>query len=182
MDIAEVKAFVSTITYKPGYKITHDPDLSYDLKWRIETPQTECVITGRVDTVKTWVIITTFYNLNKSYIVELFSRAIKNLENHESMEWFKVEGKWVKNPHPELSNPFNCNNPYVIWKEESPEISPEALIVTSVDQTTGRVELRSSQLEHCRSGYRNNQSEFPRRLQFLRGVPGLSRKIHKLRS
>jgi hypothetical protein len=131
MTLEEIRAFVGTITYKPGYKIIEEPNIMHEcLGFRIETPLTKCVITGQEDTIKTWVRFQAKFS-TKSSIIQLFKQAIRNLENHEMTEWFKAEGKWINHPHPELQVGPQIDNyemvsvygedPYILWTEELPE-------------------------------------------------------------
>lgn len=104
-----VRALLERVTYKPGWriKVSRPTDRGLHNYWEPVTIQAQYP-TVDVNTLETIMLnlhhqidIHTAEEVSEDILVDLISHIIKGFEMHEFDEWFKLDGKHVRDPHPE---------------------------------------------------------------------------------
>lgn len=102
MTLKEFKEFISTVKYKPGFKISIEDDQQSPLFLRLELlvrdayneqstellPLTKMIAVGEYD-----------LGLDKPFWRQILFRYIQQLEMHEAGEFFQIEGERPFDPH-----------------------------------------------------------------------------------
>lgn len=113
-----VKSIVAKISYKPNFEIkvcrnmtNGEIDIRILLKYVQDSNNSDPKIINPIILRK--ILTPRMIKMSKKtdrHIVYIISNMIRQMETHEIDEWLKVDGKRLKNPHPEL-NPTE-----ILWK------------------------------------------------------------------
>jgi hypothetical protein len=124
--IGLLREHLKGITYKPGwaFEVCYRPNAGYpdfpETYLNIEAQVTDVYHTERTTTVNLRKNFNTnmFFDMLSSFELEFTNfvhRAIVELEMHEIDEWFKVHGRHVRDPHPELKRVLQ-RPPRSVWE------------------------------------------------------------------
>ena len=109
-EIERVRRLAALITYKPGWSFSVDPSEHFrnrelgifKITLTMNVQDTVCV--GTWKSLYFWKFCDTYVTRTMpdgALIENVFVRQIREAEEHEMKEWFRVEGFRVYNPHPE---------------------------------------------------------------------------------
>ena len=100
MTKTEAREYISTITYKPNWSIqTYDGNFNF-LRLRVDAKLLDSLDPEKLTTVTLETFIDIKHLDTKDLIMQNVLSVIERIEGHEIMEWFKVNGVCVTDPHP----------------------------------------------------------------------------------
>lgn len=113
--LKKVMAFLGRVTYKPNWHFTAETYEPGSVYIRIRWAAPDSFYPERIAN------LTSLYSYSSNSIIEggdkaiagMVQHAISLAEMHEINEWFKIDGKFYKDPHPEFNNEVwvdNSNN------------------------------------------------------------------------
>lgn len=109
MTFQELENLISRITYKRGFQFNVERDQSRAIcyirltAWVTPSnrPNTEEIIPiVQMSALDEYALS----KMSMDSVLQFISHSLFSLEKHELNEWFKIDGKHVEDPHPELSN------------------------------------------------------------------------------
>lgn len=104
-----LQSLCERITYKPGSKITvergtNSGEIVFRVSLHIPVPDAKPPHAMTAITFSKFVSASDVSRMPEKWLVEyLFYELIGKFEQHESAEWFKLDGQHVHDPHPENS-------------------------------------------------------------------------------
>ena len=117
MTLDEVKALVSKFTYKPNstFKVRPGYEASmFDGRSNLHIIEVSILCTDVNDHTKQNFVAnqTGFYlddigDWTEELVIFKIVNAIRSIEDHENAEWLRLDGKFVRDPHPEIKHGKN---------------------------------------------------------------------------
>lgn len=109
MTFEEVETLIKGISYKPGWKIECLRSSSYgpyiDIRIMSGPVPDALGINSFAQPIQSRLLLSD--QLPAPFFLQEIFKAIRVLELHEMDEWLKYQGKWVRDPHPEISGDRN---------------------------------------------------------------------------
>jgi hypothetical protein len=104
VNAAAFRAALSRITYKPGWRLVVEPyfvvgrhEGAYTVRWEFNAP---CAVTGKPDIqVCSMHILDPFYIADEQALFNRILHTVRQCEEHETLEFFKVDGAPLYDPH-----------------------------------------------------------------------------------
>jgi hypothetical protein len=101
---AAFRAALPRLTYKPGWRLIVEPHLPgwpdarvYQVRWEFTAP---CAVTGKPDIqVCATHVLDPYYIPDEQSLFNRILHIVRQCEEHETLEFFKVDGAPLYDPH-----------------------------------------------------------------------------------
>jgi hypothetical protein len=106
----ELKALVSKFTYKPNstFRVkSYAPDDFNIIEVSILCADVNNPTKQNFVTNQSAFYENEIFNWTTELVIYKIINAIQSIEDHESREWLRLDGKFVRDPHPELQHGNN---------------------------------------------------------------------------
>lgn len=105
----QAKDLIGRITYKPHWQIHANIRPDYDMRLHIRVKFESIDSGGKYQPSGKLFVENRFIfsalelaHMDEKYFVSHFYDCIAGMEDHEQSEWFKLDGKHLYEPHPEM--------------------------------------------------------------------------------